>query len=260
MSSRLLCLARIFASPGSLLLTCLLVSCTTQPQSTSRTTDLKTFSVQESEIPKTSVKKTHHELEPADETVPAQLKPSGEKTIVSADDNNGEMYITIQGQKYKIPRQWQGKRLASPAFTFEDLEMIPLHLTAHETKLYLLPEANAALMEMAREASAHGVELKVHSSYRSEWYQRKIVMKMMKKGRDFDDIIRYVAPPGYSEHMLGTVVDFYPSNWEFARTPAYLWLKEHAADFNFYESYPQDQPENMPWEAWHWRWFPSDVN
>ncbi len=75
---------------------------------------------------------------------------------------------------------------------------------------------------------------------------------MMAKGRTFDDIIRYVAPPGYSEHMLGNAVDFYPSNWRFAETPQHAWLLKNANDFGFFNTYSQYNTLHMPWEAWHW--------
>jgi len=76
----------------------------------------------------------------------------------------------------------------------------------------------------------------------------------MAAGRTWDDLVRYVAPPGYSEHMLGIAVDLYPSNWRFAATPAYAWLKEHAAEYHFVESYPEFNLESFPWEAWHWKY------
>jgi D-alanyl-D-alanine carboxypeptidase len=75
---------------------------------------------------------------------------------------------------------------------------------------------------------------------------------MLSEGREFDDIVRYVAPPGYSEHMLGTAVDFSPSNWRFADTDQHRWLLENAHRFGFENTYPEISETNMPWEAWHW--------
>jgi D-alanyl-D-alanine carboxypeptidase len=76
----------------------------------------------------------------------------------------------------------------------------------------------------------------------------------MAEGREFNDIVRYVAPPGYSEHALGTVVDFTPSNWRFAGTPAYNWLKNNAGRFGFFETLPESSKRETPWEAWHWKY------
>ncbi|WP_084813619.1 M15 family metallopeptidase [Desulfogranum japonicum] len=238
----------------SLFFPLLLLSCTgSLQQSTSQSASKVVPEIQAQTIKRQAPQ--HEEL--TKETIP-ELDSSTVKNVASGTDT--KEHLLLRGQEYEIPRQWMGKRLASPVFTAADLEMIPKDLTFNGTKLFLLPEANVALQKMAEAASANGLHLKVHSSYRSEWFQRKIFLKMMKEGRPFEDIVRYVAPPGYSEHMLGTVVDFYPSNWEFAQTAAYSWLQQHAEEFGFYESYPQDQPEDMPWEAWHWRWFPSDLS
>ncbi|PIE58347.1 MAG: hypothetical protein CSA33_03940 [Desulfobulbus propionicus] len=185
------------------------------------------------------------------------LTDPGKKHLPAAERDEQDI-VRINGVTYPVPEQWRGKKIAAPIFTHGDLERIPRELTYKRTALYLLPEANLALQEMARAAAADGVLLQVHSSYRSAWYQRKIFVRMLAQGRSFDDIVRYVAPPSFSEHMLGTVVDFYPSNWTFADSAAYSWLKKHARLYHFFESYPQHQPENMPWEAWHWRWFPPD--
>ena len=80
---------------------------------------------------------------------------------------------------------------------------------------------------------------------------------MLSEGRDFEDIIRYVAPPGYSNHMLGTAVDFSPSNWRFADTKQYLWLQENGHTFGFEEIYSETNRLKMPWEAWHWQYMRS---
>ena len=77
---------------------------------------------------------------------------------------------------------------------------------------------------------------------------------MLGEGRTFADIVRYVAPPGYSQHVLGTAIDFFPSNWRFADTPDYEWLKENARQFGFEETYSQFNKMKMPWEAWHWNY------
>ncbi len=165
--------------------------------------------------------------------------------------------ITIDGIIYKVPAPWQGKKLHTREFTYEDFSRIPRNVTWQNSSLYLLKDAREAFVEMLDKANEDGISLVVHSAYRSSNYQRKIFTKMIAEGRSFDDIIRYVAPPGYSEHMLGTVVDLYPSNWNFADLDAYAWLRENARDFGFYETYPENGSKGEPWEPWHWRYTPS---
>ena len=79
----------------------------------------------------------------------------------------------------------------------------------------------------------------------------------MIAGEEYLKVINYVAPPGYSQHHSGLAVDFVPSEAMFAKTKEYLWLKNNAGNFGFYETYPEDSTGLIPWESWHWS-FDSD--
>lgn len=162
-------------------------------------------------------------------------------------------YVHIDGVKYPVPIPWRGRELKVKPLDPSDLKQIPLELCWEGSKLYLLTNARDALVYMANKAKEDNVFLIVHSGYRSIWYQRKIFKQLMATGRTWEDLVRYVAPPGYSEHMLGIVVDLYPSNWRFASTPEYAWLKEHASEYGFTESYPESAKDGFPWEPWHWK-------
>ncbi|HEX2897887.1 MAG TPA: D-alanyl-D-alanine carboxypeptidase family protein, partial [candidate division Zixibacteria bacterium] len=65
-------------------------------------------------------------------------------------------------------------------------------------------------------------------------------------------LITFVAPPGYSEHHTGRAVDFVPSEARFAYSKIYKWLKNNAAEFGFFETFPEDTTGLVPWESWHW--------
>ncbi len=163
-------------------------------------------------------------------------------------------FVVIAGEKYPVPAQWRGKKLDAQPLPLSSLQQIPEQFTFEASKLYMLKEVKAAFIQMASQAKKENIQLLVHSAYRSAWYQGKMIRDMMAKGRTWEDLIRYVAPPGYSEHMLGTVVDLYPSNWSFASTPQYDWLKKNASIFGFVESYPQGGKGGFPWEPWHWKY------
>ena len=166
--------------------------------------------------------------------------------------------VKIDGVIYKVPAPWKGKKLPATALTFDDFGAIPKDATWQGSNLYVLKDTAIALSLMIEKAKEDGILLVAHSAYRSRGYQRRIFIKLMSEGRSFNDVIRYVAPPGYSEHMLGTVVDFYPSNWEFASIDGYKWLKENASHFGFFESYPETGTE-APWEPWHWKHIPETI-
>ncbi len=180
-----------------------------------------------------------------DEAKQRTARPTGEDELET---------VVIDGFYYIVPPPWAGNKIEAPTLSSDSFRQIPVEHTHNQTKIYvhslMLPPL-LALLDRARE---DGVELLVESGYRSERYQRVIFKRMMSQGRRFTDIIRYVAPPGYSQHALGTAVDFYPSDWRFADTRAYTWLQAHAAAFSFEETYSRTNSSNMPWEAWHWNY------
>ena len=68
---------------------------------------------------------------------------------------------------------------------------------------------------------------------------------------------RFSADQGYSEHQLGSAVDFTTATIGeglegFDKTPAYAWLLSNAYRYGFILSYP---PKNTfyEFEPWHWR-------
>ena len=162
--------------------------------------------------------------------------------------------ITIDGIIYEIPAPWAGNKMTAPELPYSSFRKIPEAHTKEGGKIYILAKAHDSLVKMLLQAVKDGVHLLVESGYRSENYQRKIFKRMLREGRTFDDIVRYVAPPGYSQHMFGTAVDFYPSNWRFAETDQYTWLQENAHRFHFEQTYPEFNKLKIPWEAWHWNY------
>jgi D-alanyl-D-alanine carboxypeptidase len=68
------------------------------------------------------------------------------------------------------------------------------------------------------------------------------------------------APPNYSEHHTGYAVDVgdgtVPAtnlSTNFEKTPAFTWLQANAARYGFELSFPQDNPQGVSYEPWHWR-------
>ena len=162
--------------------------------------------------------------------------------------------VIINDTEYAVPLSWRGHKITMPDLTFPAVELLPTELTKNGSKIYLLKKAHDALVAMINKAKQDNIILFVKSGYRSARYQNVIFQRLMKKGRAFEDIACFIAPPGYSEHMLGTAVDFCPSDWRFANSSEYLWLKQHAGEFGFTETFPEERNNNKPWESWHWRY------
>lgn len=167
-------------------------------------------------------------------------------------------FVEINGKKYRIPSPWAGRKVQDAPPSPSAMKRIPLEFTQKQMELYVHRDACDAFIVMAEAAQRDDVQLLVNSGFRSEWYQEKIFKKLMAKGRTWEDLVRYVAPPGYSEHMLGTAVDFFPSNWRFASTEQYEWLQQNAESFGFIERYPERSSEGFPWESWHWKYVGAD--
>lgn len=164
-----------------------------------------------------------------------------------------EETITIDSETYTIPPSWQGLKIGARPLSKPPLVQVPPEFVKNGGTIYLLPEACKAFTTMAEAAKQNGIHLIIDSGYRSEWYQTKIFKRLMDKGKSFEEVARYVAPPGYSEHMLGLAVDFSPSDWRFVKSPVYPWLKEHGVQFGFAETYPEKAHNKRPWEPSHWR-------
>lgn len=160
--------------------------------------------------------------------------------------------VVLDNREYPVPLPWTGNRIAAPSLSPADFRQIPPEYTKNGKPIYILDSIHDPLVAMLEAADRDGVQLLVSSGYRSIEYQSKIFLRLFAEGRTFDDIIRYVAPPGYSQHMLGIAVDFSPSNWRYAATAQYAWLKAHAQEFGFTETYAKSNRLQMPWESWHW--------
>ncbi len=100
------------------------------------------------------------------------------------------------------------------------------------------------------------IDLKILSAYRSFGEQTSL-----KAGYKFTygagTANQFSADQGYSEHQLGTTVDFTTVALKgglsgFDKTPAYAWLLEHASEYGFTLSYPETN-SYYEFEPWHWR-------
>ena len=163
--------------------------------------------------------------------------------------------VTIGGQIYEVKAPWLGHTIEGdfdPARM--DLVRLPVELVFENRNIYVTRETREAFVRMAEAAASDGVELMVDSGYRSAAYQQKIFQRKMASGDDFYDIARWVAPPGYSEHMMGTTLDLVPSNWTFSGIPADRWLQENGGEFSFTQTYPQESHSGFSWEPWHWKY------
>jgi D-alanyl-D-alanine carboxypeptidase len=125
--------------------------------------------------------------------------------------------------------------------------------------LRLTPAAARAWRRMHAAAQGDGIELIAISAFRSVRRQTTLVRRKLAAGKSIDDILRYTAAPGFSEHHTGRAIDIgSPGHTEleedFARTAAFRWLRKHAGKFGFRLSYPRHNRHGIGCEPWHWCW------
>ena len=122
---------------------------------------------------------------------------------------------------------------------------------------FLLPDAAAAWRTMKVAAQADGIDIHILSGFRSIARQGELIQVRLDGGMAIGDVLKILAPPGYSEHHTGRAVDVSTQGikalqLEFESTPAFAWLAAHAAAFGFTLSFPRDNPAGYDYEPWHW--------
>ena len=119
-------------------------------------------------------------------------------------------------------------------------------------------------LAMRTAAAKDGVQLAMVSAFRSVDYQCQLIKRKLERGQSLEQILTVNAAPGYSEHHTGraldlTTSDCQPLTEDFANTPAFLWLTEHAEDFAFTLSYPENNSYGLAYEPWHWAFRDMDI-
>jgi D-alanyl-D-alanine carboxypeptidase len=130
-------------------------------------------------------------------------------------------------------------------------------LARPERPEYFLESAARHVNDLFVAASSSGVHLQVLSAYRS--FETQAALKEgYKVTYGAGTANAFSADQGYSEHQLGTTLDFTMPQLHaglvgFDKTPGFAWLKDHAHEFGFILSYPKGNG-HFVFEPWHWRY------
>ncbi|EFM10624.1 peptidase M15B and M15C DD-carboxypeptidase VanY/endolysin [Paenibacillus curdlanolyticus YK9] len=134
----------------------------------------------------------------------------------------------------------------------------------------MVKEAADALEKLFAAAKKDKMELYAYSGYRSYTTQELVYQRNVKRlGKEEAD--RVSAIPGHSEHQTGltmditskALMDIYSKNKDksplikdFGQDPEGIWLKEHAHEYGFIMSYPEDKEAvtGYSYEPWHYRY------
>ncbi len=131
-----------------------------------------------------------------------------------------------------------------------------------QKSLFFLDSILPYLQEMISSAQSAGVDIKILSAYRS--FKEQADLKSSYAVVYGSGANKFSADQGYSEHQLGTAVDFTTSKLgeslmtgSFEKTQAYKWLLENAQKYGFILSYPKSN-SYYRFEPWHWRFIGRD--
>lgn len=130
-----------------------------------------------------------------------------------------------------------------------------------EKDLKVLKNISRYLEDMLDDADDDGVNLRIISAYRSFETQTKLKSNYtVTYGTGAN---QFSADQGYSEHQLGTTVDFGTPEVQgallaFENTLAFSWLQKNAYKYGFILSYPKGNAYYQ-YEPWHWRFVGEDL-
>ncbi len=131
----------------------------------------------------------------------------------------------------------------------------PLYVYEDGRKLEIDEKVWPFLEKLFQDAENQGLSLKALSAYRS--FKTQASLKAQYTVSYGTGANKFSADQGYSEHQLGTTLDFTTSKTggvlgKFAGTEEEKWMVENAHKYGFVLSYPKDNQYYIH-EPWHWR-------
>lgn len=145
--------------------------------------------------------------------------------------------------------------------TYDEAPQADLEAITADQRLKLRSAAAQKFKEMQAAAQEDGIILVPISGYRSVEDQEYLFFEIKEqRGEVASKRAEVSAPPGYSEHHTGYAVDIgdgrVPATHlevNFAKTSAFVWLQANAARYSFELSFPENNPQGISYEPWHWR-------
>ncbi len=141
------------------------------------------------------------------------------------------------------------------------LDTIPKAFSFGGKTLEFHGDAIDHLEDMLDDAKDDDIDLLVLSAFRS--FGTQAALKANYKVTYGTGANAFSADQGYSEHQLGTAVDFTTAALNggldgFDKAPAYKWLQDNAYKYGFILSYPAGNVHYV-FEPWHWRFVGKDL-
>ena len=127
----------------------------------------------------------------------------------------------------------------------------------------LRKETGEAYKRMREDGLKQGLNIRVVSGYRSVEYQEGLYNRYLSSDSK-ENVDRYSARPGYSEHHTGMAMDLFGSQdglRNFENTPEYPWVRDNCYKYGFIIRYLVETEDITGYESepWHLRYVGVDV-
>lgn len=140
------------------------------------------------------------------------------------------------------------------------LIQIPEEWTYGGREEYFHKEVWRHLRKLLEDAADDGINLRVLSAYRA--FEKQAQLKSAYTVQYGSGANTFSADQGYSEHQLGTTLDFTTKELggltNFETTEAFTWLTKNAYKYGFTLSYPKGNTFYV-YEPWHWRFVGTEL-
>lgn len=125
-------------------------------------------------------------------------------------------------------------------------------------------EAADAFVKMRNDASRESLRIRAVSGYRTVSYQRGLYNRYLSSDSQ-ENVDRYSARPGYSEHHTGLAVDVFGSVdglRQFENTPEFPWVRDNCYKYGFIIRYFEETEDITGYESepWHLRYVGARVS
>lgn len=146
-------------------------------------------------------------------------------------------------------------------YRYNDCE--PSRLVEAGAEITVRDDCAKAFSNMQSAAKKDGVKIRIVSGFRSSKYQIQIFKRKFKNYKGIEIYpsdeqmkarLKYSAPSGFSEHHTGLAIDINDTEERFKNTKASKWLNEHAKEYGFELSFPENNVQGLGYEPWHWRY------
>lgn len=220
----------------------------------------------------------HTEISTLDASLEITLTELTSLTNAHADLEDS---VAIQNRKNELLEEYVSQ-ITNTVANFEKLSKLDPELLKKYSKVYFLNENYAPvhlatidsryvyedgrsleihekvlpyLAQMFEDAEHAGLSLRALSAYRS--FKTQASLKAQYTVTYGSGANKFSADQGYSEHQLGTTLDFTTVKnkavlSQFESSPEYQWMKENAYKYGFILSYPKNNAYYI-YEPWHWR-------